>query len=123
MPLPWDQQHLATNLATLARLRRGDHLSVLKEGENTDVDNYTQGDRGLRSEFKIQSQITQSFVRSKKGESILEDRQYLIPLTTLFAEAVAAWSRSMAGITGARIMTAIRGLENLRQTYTGSRRA
>ncbi len=125
MPLPWEQPHRAANLKTLGRLRRGDHLSVLKEGQNTDADNYDYalGNRGLRDEFKIQHQITQSFVRSKKGESILVDEQYLIPLTNLFAAAVTAWSRNENGITGALIKNAVRGLENLRQTYTGERRA
>lgn len=115
MSLPWDPQNIPPNLATLARLRRGDHLSVLKEGENTGGDTYTHGDRGLRALFKIQGKFKQSFVRSKKGESILEDDQYKRPLIRFFRAAVDAWGRHQT--TGDDVMGAFRGLENLRQTY------
>src|SRR6476661_1924764 len=115
MSLPWEPQNIAPNLATLARLRRGDHLSVLKEGENTDGGTYTQGDRGLRALFKIQGKFKQSFVRSKKGESILEDEQYKRPLIRFFRAAVDAWGRHLT--TGDHVMAAFRGLESLRATY------
>jgi hypothetical protein len=114
MSLPWEPQNIAPNLATLARLRRGDHLSVLKEGENTEGE-YVLGDRGLRALFKIQGKFKQSFVRSKKGESILEDEQYKRPLIRFFRAAVDAWGRHLT--TGDHVMGAFRGLENLRQTY------
>ena len=64
MSLPWDAENIAPNLETLSRLRRGDHLSVLKDGENTDGDTYTRGGRGLRSHFKIEGKFRQAFVRT-----------------------------------------------------------
>jgi len=115
MSLPWDQPNIAPNLTTLSRLRRGDHLSVLKEGENTDGETYVHGDRGLRALFKIQGKFKQSFVRSKKGESILEDDQYLRPLIRFFQAAVGEWGRHQ--VTGDLVSSAFRGLETLRQTY------
>src|SRR5262245_55020719 len=123
MSLPWDPPNIAPNLATLSRIRRGDHLSVLKEGENTDGETYTHGNRGLRAHFKIQGKFKQSFVRSKKGESILDDDQYKRPLIRFFRAAVDAWSRHLT--TGDHVMAAFRGLENLRETYAndGTRRA
>jgi hypothetical protein len=114
MSLPWDQPNIQPNLTTLSRLRRGDHLSVLKEGENTDGD-YSVGNRGLRALFKIQGKFKQSILRSKKGESILEDDQYLRPLTRFFQAAVAEWGRHQ--VTGDLVSSAFRGLEALRQTY------
>jgi len=115
MSLPWEPQNIVPNLVTLAGLRRGHHLSVLKEGQNTEGETYTHGDRGLRALFKIQGKFKQSFVRSKKGESILEDEQYLRPLIRFVRAAVDAWGRHLT--TGDRVMGAFRGLENLRQTY------
>ena len=123
MSLPWEPPNIIPNLATLARLRRGDHLSVLKEGENTDGDTYTQGDRGLRALFKIQGKYKQSIVRSKKGESILEDDQYKGPLIRFFQAAADAWRRHQTDED--HVTAALQGLENLRQTYAsdGARRA
>ena len=115
MSLPWEQENIAPNLATLARLRRGDHLSVLKEGENTEGDTFVHGNRGLRARFKIEGKARQAFVRSKKGESILEDEQYLRPLIRFFRAAVDAWGRHQ--VTGDQVSGGFRGLENLRQTY------
>ncbi len=66
MSLPWEPDNIVPNLGTLARLRRDDHLSVLKEG-NTEGESFVQGIRGLRAHFKIEGKIRQSFVRSKKG--------------------------------------------------------
>jgi len=90
-------------------------LSVLKDGENTDGETYTRGNRGLRSRFKIEGKVRQAFVRTKKGESILEDEQYLNPLIRFFRAAVDAWGRHQ--ITGDDVMGGCRGLENLRSTY------
>lgn len=115
MSLPWDQPNIAPNLTTLSQLRRGDHLSVLKEGENTDTGTYSQGNRGLRALFKIQGKFKQSFVRTKKGESILEDEQYKNPLIRFFRAAVGEWGRNQ--VRGDLVASALRGLENLRQTY------
>ena len=117
MSLPWDAENIAPNLETLSRLRRGDHLSVLKDGENTDGDTYTRGGRGLRSHFKIEGKFRQAFVRTKKGESILEDEQFLLPLTRFFRAAVDAWGRHQ--VTGDDVIGGCRGLENLAGTYAG----
>ena len=120
MSLPWEPDNLSSNLNTLARLRRGELLSVLKEGENTDQGTYGRGNnRGLRARFKIEGKMTQSFVRSKKGESILEDDQYLIPLTRVFQAAIEAWNHRE--ISGDLVRAAARGLEVLRQTYSNDR--
>lgn len=115
MSLPWDAENIAPNLEILSRLRRGDHLSVLKDGENTEGETYSRGGRGLRSRFKIEGKMTQAFVRTKKGESILENEQYLYPLTRFFRAAVDAWGRHQ--VTGVQVMGGSRGLENLAGTY------
>lgn len=115
MSLPWDAENIAPNLQTLSRLRRGDHLSVLKDGENTDGETYSLNGRGLRSHFKIEGKMRQSFVRTKKGETILEDDQYLSPLTRFFRAAVDAWGRHQ--VSGDLVMGGCRGLENLQHTY------
>ncbi len=117
MSLPWEPDNLESNLTTLSILRRGELLSVLKEGENTDQGTYGRGNnRGLRARFKIEGKMRQSFVRSKKGESVLEDDQYLIPLTRVFQEAVKAWQSQR--ITGDKVRAAVRGLNVLRKTYS-----
>ena len=115
MSLPWDTVNLVPNLVTLSNLRRGDHLSVLKEGENVGSVGSSKGNRGLRARFKIKRGIGRKMVSSKKGESILEDDQYLGPLSTFFIVAVEAFFRNQ--VTATQLMGGYQGLLELKRTY------
>jgi len=115
MSLPWDPENIQPNLRTLSRLHRGEHLSVLKEGENLDTGTYTLNGRGLRSRFKIEGKLKPSFVRTKKGETILNDQQYFYPLKQFFAEAASAWGRNQ--ISSDLLKAGYDGLKKLRDTY------
>lgn len=119
MSLPWDAENIAPNLETLCSLHGGDHLSVLKEGENTDGETYTLNGRGLRARFKIERKMRQSFVRSKKGETIRDDEQYLYPLIRFFRAAVSAWGRNQ--VSSDLVMGGFQGLKTLQRTYASKR--
>lgn len=113
--MPWTPTNLVPNLITLRNLRRGDHLSVLKEGENVGSVSGARGNRGLRSRFKIERGFRKfRGVGEKKGESILEDDQYLRPLSTLFAVAADAFFRSQ--VSASQLMGAYQGLLELQKT-------
>jgi hypothetical protein len=84
MRRPWGaKETLDANLETLAQLRVGDKLSLLKEGAGDEL----VGTRGLRPLFKIQRGITASFVRAKKRETLLNQNHFQEPLRRLFGEA------------------------------------
>jgi hypothetical protein len=117
LSFPWDPENIAPNLQTLSNLHRGDHLSVLKDGENTGEGTYTLNGRGLRARFQIEKKMKQAFVRSKKGETILDDEQYLYPLIRFFRAAFGAWGRKQ--VSSDLVMAGFHGLETLQRTYAG----
>ncbi|MBN2125690.1 MAG: hypothetical protein JW821_15445 [Deltaproteobacteria bacterium] len=123
--LPWSDENVKTNLLVIARLRIDDKLSVLKAGANPGVaefQNLGKGHRGLRAVFSIQkggffSKTHQRKERRKKGEDILEDRQYFIPLVQIFTNARTLWLAGAGEIELAHIKNAYAGLLNLQKTY------
>ena len=122
--LPWDDENVAPNLLTLSRLRSGDKLSVLSSSANPGLaqfENLGEGNRGLRARFDIQrggiSKLKQKWERSKKGEDILIDNQYLIPLRNLFTRARALFIAGQRGISLINIQNAYNGLSNMVMTF------
>ena len=126
MGLPWDDDKVVRNLEIIARLQNGDKLSVLKRGATpTDpqFDNLGNGGRGLRDIFDVQrggwSKVKQAIERARKGEDLLNDLQYLTPLTHIFEAALRLWHEQ----TITQIITianAYQGLQRMGQTYAGN---
>src|SRR5262245_26733726 len=67
--LPWQTPELIRhNLGVLARLKLGEKLSVLKDGEGSGgYENLGRHGHGLRERFQVSSS---AHARSKKGETI-----------------------------------------------------
>ena len=124
--LPWDDRNVRPNLITLSRLQKGDKLSVLKKGavpNDRELQNLGKGGRGLRELFDIQRggwkhRLSQARERKRKGESLIEDKQYLIPLTKLFVKAYSLWYAHRERIEWTTIQAAFYGLKTMRQTYS-----
>ncbi len=124
MPLPWDDVNVGPNLLTLSRLRSGDKLSVLSSNANPGVaqfQNLGKGNRGLRHRFDIQKggfwKLKQALERGKKGENILEDNQYLTPISRIFDRARALFIAGQQGIQLTAIKNAYNGIGNMLMTY------
>lgn len=121
--VPWDDANVAPNLLTLSRLRSGDKLSVLSSTANPGLPQFQNlgNARGLRNRFAIQKggffKLTQAIERTKKGENILDDNQYLIPLRNLFTRAKALFIANQPGIQLLAIKNAYNGLSNMLMTY------
>jgi hypothetical protein len=122
--MPWDNAHLRNNLQVLARLQGGNELSVLKDGaipRDEPFRNLGKVNRGLRHDFKIRTGglfgLKKKSARNKKGEDLLEDMQYKIPLSQLFGHARAALDGHNLGITATHLRKAHQGLRNLCKTY------
>ncbi len=124
MGLPWDEASVPRNLKVIASLRSGDKLSVLKKGTHpTNYSNLGKGGRGLREIFDRQQggfwAGKRGLERSKKGETLLEDKQYFIPLVSIFQAAVRMWHEGQ-GVQPLDIANAYRGLERMKSTYRKS---
>jgi hypothetical protein len=125
MPLPWDDENVLPNLRVIASLRVDDKLSVLKRGANPGMPAFTnigKGGRSLRAIFARQKggfwfKKHQRKERAKKGEDILNDLQYFIPLTSIFRRAKELWLASQQDIELLHIRNAYGGLANLQKTY------
>ena len=123
--LPWEDANLRPNLVTLGRLKIGDKLSVLKKGatpSDPQFQNIGTGNRSLRKRFDIQKggilgKLKQKAERKKKGEDILVDVQYLIPLTHLFTAARTLFIANQGGIQLADIKKAYNGIARLQMTH------
>jgi hypothetical protein len=123
--MPWDDDHLRNNLEVLARLQPGNELSVLKDGaipREVPFRDLGKRNRGLRHDFKIRTGglfgLKKKSSRTKKGEDLLEDMQYAVPLGLLFGHARTALDGRRLGITAAHLRKAHRGLRNLVKTYS-----
>jgi hypothetical protein len=99
-------------------LRSGDHLGVLKKGENVGTVDGAKGNRGLRARFEIEGKFSQAFVRNKKGESILDDQQYMMPIVNVFHAGIRKHFRGN-GVSATQLLGAMRGLKKLSRTYAG----
>ncbi len=124
MGLPWDEANVPRNLKVIASLRSGDKLSVLKKGANpTYFSNLGKKGRGLREIFDRQQggfwAGKRGLERSRKGETLLQDKQYLIPLVSIFQAAVRMWHQGQ-GVQPLDIANAFRGLERMKSTYLKS---
>lgn len=120
MTLPWDDGHIRYNLELLAQLTEGKKLSVLKSGARPGIEMFEdigRKGRSLRERFQIQSKLKAKFERKKKGESILIEAQYRIPLSMLFAHASSNYQNRLNGITKRHLHRAYAGLQQLALTY------
>ncbi len=122
--LPWEDENVRLNLLTLARLKSGDKLSVLKSGatpSDIQFQNIGKGNRSLRKLFDIQKggffKLKQTLERNKKGENILVDQQYLIPLTNIFTRARALFLAGQQGVQLLNTKNAYNGVAMLQLTY------
>ncbi len=125
--MPWDDAYLLHNLQVLARLKPGNALSVLKDGavpRDARFRNLGKRGRGLRPDFRIRTSgimgIKKKFNRFRKGEDLLDDYQYQIPLVMLFSYAKEALDNHRLRITKNHMLKAHEGLFNLQKTYASA---
>src|SRR5438094_6719950 len=116
MAYPWDVPNVRPNLTVLAKLRAGDTLSVLKSGQGSVMKGYLgRGGRGLREIFDVQTGgLFQGMERTKKGETLLDDEQYLKPLTKVFRAAAEMWTYHINAIPKREIKAAFEGVCRMR---------
>lgn len=124
MTLPWDDINIKQNLQVISTLQRGHKLSVVKSGATPGEPAFTgigRGGRSLRAVFDRQRGIT-GFERKKKGETILNDHQYQIPLMMLFQKASMLWqTKGRPRVSKKELCDSWDGLLRMAQGYANNR--